>query len=170
MNKCGKGRIMNKFKILIAVIVLFSTASFNAQSDDDMKKMIMKAYDLFNTHDVTKEKASEFIDENYIDHTPDPGQLPGIDGFVQSFANFKKAFPDYKITVNDMVVNKEDEKIAVLITISGTNTGEMMGMPATGKKVEFGGMDYLVLKKGKCTDRWGYFDTMTMMQQLGMMK
>lgn len=130
----------------------------------------MQAYDLFNTHNVTKENASKFIDDNYIDHSPDPGQKPGIDGFVQSFENFKKAFPDYKITVKEIILNSADGKAGIHINITGTNTGEMMGMQPTGKKVDFDGLDLLVFKNGKCTERWGYFDTMKMMQQLGLMK
>lgn len=156
-----------------ALILIFAAlaGTANAQnSGDDPKQMIMEAYDFFNTRDVTKEKALKYIDENYVDHSPDPGQKPGIDGLVQSFENLKKAFPDYKITVKDIVVNTNEEKAGVLITIAGTNTGEMMGMPPTGKKVEFEGIDLLVFKNGKCTDRWGYFDVMKMMQQLGMMK
>lgn len=156
-----------KFILPFILITAFCINVKAQETPEDIKMKIMKAYDFFNTRDVTKEKAMEFIDAEYIDHTPDPGQMAGIEGFVQSFANLKKGFPDYKITVNDMFYSKDDNKAAILITITGTNTGEMMGMPPTGKKVEFTGMDYLVFKNGKCTDRWGYFDTMSLMGQLG---
>jgi steroid delta-isomerase-like uncharacterized protein len=157
-----------KFILPFIVMLAFCVNIKAQETSEEIKKKIMEAYDFFNSRDVIKEKSMKFIDESYVDHTPDPGQIPGIDGFVQSFANLKKAFPDYKITVNDMFFSKEDNKAAILITITGTNTGEMMGMPATGKKVEFTGMDYLVFKNEKCTDRWGYFDMMSLMNQLGM--
>lgn len=158
---------------IIFILLLFAILTTGARSQDtpeDIKKKILEAYDFFNTRDVTKDKAMKYIDENYTDHTPDPGQAPGIEGFVQSFANLKKGYPDYKITVNDIFFSKEDNKAAVLITLTGTNTGEMMGMPPTGKSINVGGIDYLVFKNGKCIDRWGYFDMMAMMSQLGIMK
>ena len=45
----------------------------------------------------------------------------------------------------------------------------MMGMKATGKKVNVQGIDYLYFKNGKSTDHWGYMDMNTMMSQLGLM-
>lgn len=163
---------MKKFKLVLTASLLFLIAvNIQAQSSgEDIKKKILEAYDFFNTRDVTKDKAMKFIDENYTDHTPDPGQMAGIEGLVQSFANLKKGFPDYKITIKEIVVNTAESKAGVHINITGTNTGEMMGMPPTGKKVDFDGLDLLVFKNGKCSERWGYFDTMKMMQQLGLMK
>lgn len=153
------------------MMFLLSFFALNIQAQDsgeDIKKKILEAYDFFNTRDVTKDKAMKFIDENYTDHTPDPGQPAGIDGLVKSFENLKKGFPDYKITVNDLFFSKEDNKAAVIITLTGTNTGQMMGMPPTGKTISVGGIDYLVFKDGKCIERWGYFDMMAMMSQLGL--
>ncbi len=55
------------------------------------------------------------------------------------------------------------------VTMTGTNSGPMMGMPATNKSYKIDGVDIIVMKDGKAADRWGYFEDMKMMQQLGMM-
>ena len=47
-----------------------------------------------------------------------------------------KAFPDLRMTIQDIV--GENEKIVVAWTISGTHDGEFMGIPATHKKVSDG--------------------------------
>lgn len=155
---------------IILCLTIFSGNTLAQNNSADIKAALQKAYELFNSHDVTREKASMFVDDNYIDHTPDPGQPAGIEGLVYSFANFKKGFPDYKITANIITVAEDGNSATVLITITGTNTGEMMGMPPTGKPVSFTGIDYLIFKDKKCTERWGYFDQMGMMQQLGLLK
>jgi hypothetical protein len=42
-------------------------------------------------------------------------------------------------------------------------------MPATNKKVDGRGMDWTRWENGKFVERWGAFEEMKMMQQLGMM-
>jgi hypothetical protein len=54
-------------------------------------------------------------------------------------------------------------------TMTGTNTGSIMGMPATGKKFNIHGVDIVRFVNGKCVEHWGYDEEMKMMQQLGMM-
>jgi predicted ester cyclase len=49
----------------------------------------------------------------------------------------------------------------------GTNTGEMMGMPPTGKTIDVLTIGMLRFKDGQAIERWGVHDTMVMMQQLG---
>jgi hypothetical protein len=53
--------------------------------------------------------------------------------------------------------------------MTGTNSGPMGNMPATNKKINIKGIDIVALKDGKATQRWGYFDNMAMMMQMGMM-
>ena len=54
------------------------------------------------------------------------------------------------------------------VRITGTNDGEFMGMPATGKSVDFQGVDIVrISDAGKAVEHWGVTDTMAMMQQLG---
>jgi predicted ester cyclase len=50
-----------------------------------------------------------------------------------------------------------------------THTGEFMGIPATGKRITYPGIDILRIAGGKVVDRWGYFDDMGMMQQMGVL-
>jgi predicted ester cyclase len=68
----------------------------------------------------------------------------------------------------DLVVGEGD--IAVSYgRIVGTNDGEMMGLPPTGKRVECETMGILRFADGKAVERWGVADGLVMMQQLGLM-
>jgi predicted ester cyclase len=60
---------------------------------------------------------------------------PGIEPFKQFFSGMLAAFPDFHMTINDMLA--DGDKVVTYKTGRATNTGEFMGMPATGKAVEF---------------------------------
>ena len=51
--------------------------------------------------------------------------------------------------------------------MSGTQDGEFMGMPPSGRHVEVEGFDMVRIRDGQFTEHWGLFDSMKMMQQLG---
>jgi steroid delta-isomerase-like uncharacterized protein len=156
-------------KIFLPVLFLFFAGSrLQAQDDAKIKAGIDKVYDMFSTGDMTN--LGDFLDENFIDHAPFPGQEPGLAGLKKSMEEMRKAYPDMKLTVNDVIVNSTNNKAAVLFTVTGTNSGEMMGMKPTNKAVNFQGIDFLYFnKEGKATEHWGYIDTDTMMKQLGIM-
>ncbi len=75
------------------------------------------------------------------------------------------AFPDFKATVNDIIA--EGDKVMIRWTCTGTQKGEFMGVPPTGRRVSVGVTDILRMADGKCVEHWGQFDAMAMMQQLG---
>ena len=79
----------------------------------------------------------------------------------------RSAFPDFKATIDDIVA--EGDKVVIRQTWSGTQKGEFMGIPPTGKSVSFGVFDILRMAGGKCVEHWGQMDSMSLMQQLGAM-
>ena len=110
--------------------------------------------------------ADEVVAEDFVDHNPPgPGILPGREGLKQVFATFRSAFPDLRVRVEDQIA--EGDKVVSRLTVSGTNQGEFMGMPATGKSASIGVVDILRFEGGKIAERWGEADFMGMMQQLG---
>ena len=72
----------------------------------------------------------------------------------------KKAFPDLKMTVNNMVA--EGDLVAVQWTFRGTHThGGYAGLPAaTGTKVSMMGITIWRIVDGKITDEWSSFNEM----------
>jgi predicted ester cyclase len=51
--------------------------------------------------------------------------------------------------------------------MSGTQRGEFMGTPPSGKRFEVTGFDLLRIREGQVAEHWGVMDAMKMMQQLG---
>lgn len=79
----------------------------------------------------------------------------------------RTAFPDFRNPL-DLIVAEGD--IAVSYgRVVGTNSGEMMGMPPTGKTIDYLVIGMLRFKDGQAIERWGVHDTMAMSQQLGLL-
>jgi steroid delta-isomerase-like uncharacterized protein len=109
----------------------------------------------------------ELSTDDYVDHEEAlPGQPPGKDG-VRYFVNaIRTAFPDIRVkTIEASLADGNLEACHVILT--GTHRGEMAGMPATGKSVEFGTTDIIRVEDGKVAEHWGTTDNLTLMQQLG---
>jgi steroid delta-isomerase-like uncharacterized protein len=112
------------------------------------------------------EDAIGLIADDYVGYIPAaPGPIHGKAGFKEFISAYVAAFPDGKITVDDQIA--EGEKVATRWTGSGTNTGELMGMPATGKEVTVSGVAYTRIVDGKVRESWNSWDTLSMLQQLG---
>ena len=75
------------------------------------------------------------------------------------------AFPDLRVKVEDLIA--EGDKIVGRVTLTGTHQGELMGIPATGKKVSFSEILIVRISNGKAVEQWEVADTMSRMQQLG---
>src|SRR6266566_7237188 len=111
--------------------------------------------------------ADELLAANHVDHTPGspPGLPPGPEGFKQFASVYFTAFPDLRITIDDMVA--EGDTVVTRWTAQGTNTGSLFGMPATNKSATVTGITIYRIAGGKIVETWTNFDGLGMMQQLG---
>ncbi len=64
---------------------------------------------------------------DYVDHSPLPGQSPGSEGYKQAAAAMREAFPDLRLTLEDILA--QGDKVAFRYTMGGTHRGDFMGMP-----------------------------------------
>jgi predicted ester cyclase len=51
--------------------------------------------------------------------------------------------------------------------ITGTHTGDLMGIPATGKRISIGAVDIGRVDHGQAQERWGGLDMYALLTQLG---
>jgi steroid delta-isomerase-like uncharacterized protein len=109
----------------------------------------------------------EIIAKDHINNGP--GTLPGLptgpEGAKQLVTAYRNAFPDLHFTIDEQIA--EGEKVVTRWTGHGTNQGELLGMPATGKSSTVTGIVVDRLVNGKIAESWGIFDQFGMMQQLG---
>ena len=114
------------------------------------------------------DELGKYVAENAVDHNAMPGQKAGLAGLKEMVTMWKSSFSDVKTTVEKMYV--DGDILIAHLRWQGTNTGPMMpGMPATNKKVDNYGVDWTRWENGKFVERWGAFEEMKMMEQLGLM-
>lgn len=134
-------------------------------SPEQNKQIALRMYEeIMNRRDTAL--VDQLMDDQYFNPENAPGVPQGKEGGKIMFEMWNQAFPDYKMTVQDVVV--EGDAVVVRWSFTGTNTGAFLGMPATNKKVTVGGINMLKFKNGKIAENLPEFDKFGMMQQLGL--
>jgi steroid delta-isomerase-like uncharacterized protein len=123
-----------------------------------------RMYERINARDL--DGFSELLAEDFVEHEETPGLAPTKEGVRQFFEMYLAAFPDLRMEPQDVLPS--GDKVVTRIKCTGTNTGDFMGMPATGKSVEVEAIDILRFGEDDLVhEHWGVFDALGMMQQLG---
>jgi steroid delta-isomerase-like uncharacterized protein len=102
-----------------------------------------------------------------VTHDPaEEADLRGIDAHKERCAGYRAAMSDLAVTVEDAFA--AGDRVCMRWSVSGTNDGELAGMPATGKKVAFTGTSIDRFDAdGKLVETWDQWDNAGFMQQLG---
>jgi steroid delta-isomerase-like uncharacterized protein len=120
--------------------------------------------EVFNKGNVST--IDEFLAPNFVEREVlPPGTPSGREGVKQLTMMFRTAFPDFNVSIDDMIA--EGDKIVARTTWSGTQKGEFMGIPSSGKRVSFDVIDIIRISEGKGVEHWGVMDSSALMQQLG---
>ena len=108
----------------------------------------------------------KIVSVNFVDHYAPPTAPQGIVGLKQFLKMVSTAFPDIQVAIEEMIAEKN--KVAVRLTVTGTQTGVLMGtIPPGGKHAVWTGIDIIKVENGKITDRWVQRDLLSMMRQIG---
>lgn len=110
--------------------------------------------------------AEELLSPDVVMHHPaSPEPISSRDAVVGMLSAFRTGFPDLNITVEDVI--GEGDKAAVRWRATGTHTGDLFGMPPTGKSMNVAGISVVRVADGRIVEDWVSEDTMGMMKQLG---
>ena len=128
-----------------------------------VRQMVEEVFNGGNMSLVDELFAVDFVEHEELP----PGTPPGREGAKAITTAIRSAFPDFKATIEHIIA--EGDKVFIRMTWSGTQAGEFMGVPSTGKKFAVGVFDVVRMENGKIVEHWGLMDSMGMMQQLGAM-
>ena len=130
----------------------------------DHEETLRRCYELLNAGDV--DGFGDLLSDDFVEHEETPGLAPTKDGVKAFFRMYLAAFPDLRMDPVDVLPS--GDKVVARVKATGTNTGEFIGMPATGKSVDVQLIDIMRFgDDGLVHEHWGVFDAMAMMQQLG---
>lgn len=121
--------------------------------------------------DIATERNLDLIDEvfaeDFVDHGPFGQDIRGPDGVREWMASFTEAFPDFEATIDELIA--EDGLSAMRVTLRGTHEGPFMGFEPSGDRFEIQNMVFTRVEDGKIVERWTLPDTLSMLQQLGVL-
>jgi len=139
-------------------------------SAEENAKLARSLYDMFNKGDIDGmvAQAAESVE---VMGVPSGMTLHGPEGMRQYTQSWASAFPDAQIEITNVVVS--EDSAVVEFRGRGTHTGPLVGpqgeISPTGKAVDVPFCDIYQIKEGKITSLRSYFDTATLMGQLGLM-
>ncbi|MBE0567838.1 MAG: ester cyclase [Krumholzibacteria bacterium] len=103
---------------------------------------------------------------DFTDHDPG-GRTPDNAGFKEGIARLFAAFPDLAAEAQDLVVDTAAGTVAVRWSAAGTHLGAYLGAAPTGRTVRFKGIEIVRIRGGRITERWGEWDGIDLLAQLG---
>lgn len=123
-----------------------------------------------NVDEVWNEGRPELIDELFADdfvwHSND-GPPMDREAWRQFVGVYMNAFPDVHFTTKTVIA--EGDLVLHDWRVTGTQTGELMGIPATGRAIDIGGASIYRVHDGRMVEGWSLYDRVGMNQQLGLM-
>jgi steroid delta-isomerase-like uncharacterized protein len=120
--------------------------------------------EVWNTADESK--VNQYYDDNFVFHTEGGDVQQGPDSIKRWLQTTHGAFPDISYQIG--AIYGEDDKVAFRYTVAGNHTGDFRGLPPTGKTVHLTGHMIVHLRDGKIVEGHGYWDTLGLLQQLGL--
>jgi predicted ester cyclase len=107
----------------------------------------------------------ELIAPDAVISTPLPVESSGPQIIKDGFAMLRRAYPDLRITTEDMIA--EGDKVVARNTVTGTHRGEYMGIAPTGNEVTYKEIFIARFRDGQIVETWGVVDVLAQLRQLG---
>jgi steroid delta-isomerase-like uncharacterized protein len=144
-----------------------ANASASLYSDAEAAKAVVRR----NTEQVQGQGDfalfDELFDDDFVDHTPQPGTTPDKAGVRVLYNRLREAFPDFRPEIHWQTVEEEEGVVTTYKTYHGTHLGDFLGIAPTGKAIRFETVDAMRVRGGKITDHWGVANLYSVLQQLG---
>jgi|GEM_PF-217492 len=111
------------------------------------------------------EVIDDVVASDFVGYSPTDGEIRGPAGFRQLVERYRGAFPDTTMRITSCIA--EGDTVATHWTATGTHTGELMGIAATGRQVTVEGVQFDRVHDGKIVESHALFDALGLLQQVG---
>jgi len=148
---------------LSLIILSLSCTSSSQKADNDMNiNVVRKYHEIWSNGKV--EALDKIIASNFKSHFIGGFEYLGIEGAKNSVLETKKAFPDWKEEIVDIIA--QDDKVVTRYHSTGTQLGNWDGIDSTGNKVDIYEASIYRLEKGKIVEQWGFWDEINLKKQM----
>jgi steroid delta-isomerase-like uncharacterized protein len=128
-----------------------------------VEEVVRGIYEAINTGDLAL--LEKYVAPDYTEHSEG---FQGVEPFRQQITAFRAAFPDLRVTIEDLLL-ADGDRFASRTTVTGTHTGDLMGLPATGRRISVEAVDIGRIEGGQAKERWGGLNMYSLLTQLGAM-
>ena len=154
----------------IALMLLLCTSAgcqhetANTGAEDEMKALSSRALKIWSegNYSLLDELYSPEIIRHEVNINED---LIGREEYKDNVILVRTAYPDFNVTADELFV--KDDLVVLRWTVTGTNTGIRFDVPATGKRIQFSGININRVIDGKIVEEWVYFNMADVLKQLG---
>ena len=122
---------------------------------------LMRAVDAWNSGDV--DSYMELYAENIKLHAG-TYDFPHKQAVERMYRGFHAATSDLRLDIHETF--GEGERLAVRYTVTGTQTGELMGVPPTGREISMTGITIMHFEHGRVVERWDSDDSAEVLSRL----
>ena len=119
--------------------------------------------EMTNTHNP--DLVDRFVAADYVNHNDFVAD--GREANRQFWAAFFTGLPDVRVTMEDLVVS--GDRVVGRFIYRGTHTGDLLGIPASGKPVEMRSIDIWRVQDGVFVEHWDELNLMQLFQQIGVL-
>lgn len=125
--------------------------------------LVRKFYEALSTGNTAL--IDEALAYDWVDRPTPAGLSPGRAGGRQLIRRYRAAFPDFKAEVEDVYI--DGEFVVVRAMGYGTQNGEFLGIPATGRRARFMAIDIHRIANNRIAETWNLQNLLSVVQQLG---
>ncbi len=135
------------------------------QTTLDANKELIRRYtnEVFNAH--KPERAAEFFTADAVWHGGTLGTIEGRDNIIGLLKGFIGALPDLDAVEQEMIA--EGSTVMVRYVVEGTHDGDLVGIAATGRHVQWNAVDVYHVVNGKIVEEWAVDDLLAILHDIG---
>ena len=130
----------------------------------EQAEVIRRWIDAYNDRDDAVER--EVRAPDYVAYAPGEPEPLRDEAWRDLIGGYVQAMPDVRITIEDIVA--DEHFVAARNTFTGTHTGEFQGLPPSGRRITFSGLEFNRLVDGKVVEHWFQIDQPALFKQLGL--
>ena len=132
----------------------------SAAANVELVRAGFRAFNVGDADECMTHMAPDFVIN--LAELPEPQH--GLEVWRQGFEMMKHAFPDLQAHTEDIFA--AEDKVAVRLRFRGTHSGEFLGIPATGRAIDYVSHEFYRVADGLFAEEWICSDMATLFRQL----
>ena len=145
-----------------------NTPSYHRPASVAENKRVVQAFmqDVLNNH--RGDHAVRYLTPGMSWHSGTVGTVAGRDNVAGLMTTVVTSIPDLHASVKDIF--GQGNEVVVRLVVSGTQKGPLLGIPASGRPVQWDAIDLYHLHDGKISEEWAGEDFVAFLHDTGTYK